>query len=465
MPTSRKELRNKILLFCILDVAVLSVGHATKISALVWSALAAFAIIVLFIPREKVFPVLLFFIPWATVMRLNTTSFSFYSIVIPVFFAAMVLFNAKGDEQVILDCKTLLITVSIVFLTLAAKLYWGYSFEMSYVMFILMLVFIPTYVKNFLSRLSFEECTIFYAFGIISASIASRILMAYPHMNQFIKVYEWEAVSLTRLSGFYGDSNFYSAQISASIGCLLVIAANKRRGQAVFYGILTLALIYFGLSSVSKSFIITLLIVLSIWLISFLSSTVTLSNKLAVLLCFAVLVTFVLTSSIFVDEIEMYLTRFGMADNAKNLTTGRTILWQEYFLFIRDNIAALLFGQGLSSALVYVGGVARSSHNVIIQAMYQLGFLGIISGIVWLNNLGKLIKSSGRRRVSASTRLFIAVFVFAFFLQWMSLDMLFFNDFYYLIVLFFLGKEYFVSQADRKNAVEPNDLNRRGTFA
>jgi hypothetical protein len=320
------------------------------------------------------------------------------------------------------------------------KLFSGNSFSMSYLIFIMMLVFIPIYLNLYKRKISFEWCIIFFSTGIISAGLSSKVLMNYSHMKQFIDVYELESVGLTRLSGFYGDANFYSAHILVAISGLLIIALNKNVKNTVLLIATAVVLIYFGLLSVSKMFLLDLLAILGIWIIAVISLRGKVGTKISTFVCVVVVVVFILLSGIFEDEINMYMIRFGMVDSTSSFTTGRSDLFSMYISFLGGNVTALLFGQGYTN--MFEGNTFAGSHNSILQAIFQFGCVGIIFLILWITQLSRIAGKVKKTSFSASNIYLILAFSVACFAPWFALDILFFDEFFYITILFFVGKRY-----------------------
>ena len=86
-----------------------------------------------------------------------------------------------------------------------------------------------------------------------------------------------------------------------------------------------------------------------------------------------VFLVYVASSSLFRDKIDVILTRFSWADNASELTTGRTDLWKIYLTAIFDSPRLLLLGQGFTNVLI----APKASHNTLIQLVYQFGILAV----------------------------------------------------------------------------------------
>ncbi len=67
----------KIIVCSIVDVLVLSYGHTVNINILILIGLIGFYAIVLFSPKSSFLPIMLFFLPWSPIMKLNHGDFTF----------------------------------------------------------------------------------------------------------------------------------------------------------------------------------------------------------------------------------------------------------------------------------------------------------------------------------------------------------------------------------------------------
>lgn len=428
-----------LLLLSIINIIVLSIGHTYDISLVLYISFIGFILLSLFGPKELFLPIMLFYLPWSPVMKTAPDSYTIYTIITPLFFLSMILESKKNritKETFSITRSTILLTASIVLLTLGVKLISGYSIELDYLMFLMMLLMIPTYIKHCRDKITFRTCIIFMTFGTISACIAAEILMSYPHMMRYINVYVWEQVGLLRTSGFYGDANFYSTHILVSICGLLILSASLRGKSCVFSFTAVVILVFFGAKSVSKMFLLTLGVIIVLWLISILCLRGKSLKKLGVITGLALAVVFILSSNLFADEINYYLFRFSTVDNATSFTTGRTDLWMNYISYLCGNPFVLLFGEGYTNILPDFGA---GSHSTIIQILYQFGLAGTILIIFWFIGFKNAVISREKTRKTAAQHYWVITFAIACFAPWLALDMLFFDEFFYITSLFFIG--------------------------
>lgn len=433
----RVDIRVKLILLALLNTGILSAGHVLISMPLIGLSFFAFILMVLFSPKEFFLPLMLFYLPWSPIMKLSPDSYTIFTIVLPLYFLHS-LVAAKGKEGLAFSHANLILTALMAVLLLSVKLINGLPVDPDALLFLLMMLFVPSYISKYHPSISFVTCSSFLSLGTISACIASKALVAYPHMLAYIVVETWEQMGLVRLSGFYGDANFYSIHILISIACLLILVFQQRGFPLALSMAGIILLIYFGTESVSKMFLLALLVILLIWLTSVFSLRQGLAKKTAVLGGIAILILLVLTSGIFAEQIDDYMFRFSLASDASSLTTGRSDIWANYFNYFISNPAVFFFGTGYTTAFPDFNA---ASHSTIIQMFYQLGLAGIILLFFWLWEFIRAVWPHGVSQ-SLTQRLLILMLGLACFLPWLALDMLFFDEFFYSIALFFIGSEH-----------------------
>ncbi|KQL17972.1 O-antigen ligase family protein [Cytobacillus solani] len=441
----------RLLFLSVACVFILSLGHAVNSKMLILMAIALFMGMTFFMDKRYFLPIMLFFLPWSPVLKFSPGTHSFYSMIVPCLFMLVILeYFIKNKKY---KLKFIFIPLFLSAYTLTIKLVNGIIPGNSHFFFILLIIFIPMYMHKYKDEINFETCVLFITTGVLSACFASKILMTLPHMVGYINVYTWKRMGLTRLSGFYGDANFYSVHILVAIACLLLTLKNTKKTISIMVQLLSIiALIYFGMLSVSKMFILCLVLMGGIWLFCFLIVRQSVMYKLKFLLFSVVILIAFFSSSLFTEQLNQYLIRFSMVSDAQSLTTGRSELVNMYIEYFMGNLNTLFFGMGLSP--VYVNGY--SSHNTIIQMIYQLGILGSILMIGWWRMVYKGL--SNKIKLSFVNSMYLLMIGVAYFLPWLSLEMLYFDEFFYITILVFISKNYLSSSQvvkENEGAVQP----------
>lgn len=289
---------------------------------------------------------------------------------------------------------------------------------------------------------SFYRITIFFACGIITAALTAQQIATLPNISQFIKVDSY--LTVTRLSGFYGDPNFYSAHIAACLaGTQLLLCHEKSRRRQIVLAILALVLLYCGLLSASKSFIIVTACLFLLWVPILLEKGTSSSRfRLFVgLLCAGIIIA---SSSAFHALLQIVDDRFAQASNLSELTTGRTDLWRNYIHEFLNNPITLLFGEGYTS----INLNNKASHNTLIQVVYQFGLIGMPLLISWVViSLRNLFTQLNAGHVKWKHALLMCVGVV---LPWMGIDILQFDEFFLLPVYAVIGIAYSTRSTENK---------------
>lgn len=420
-----KKGETQTLLLSIACACFLLVAQGLGISILIFAALACFLAMMVFAKDECIIPLFLFFIPFSTVLKVSVDSISFSSVGIVLVFALKCLTNLKTKVPTIL----IISIIGIVITSLLASIINNYGISPSYIMFVGMLVAFPLITIWTNNKVNYETCVLFYSLGIILATILSFIYRDNYNLLAYINVFMDETI-VERHCGFYADPNFYAAQIITAIGGQFLLI-NKKKNMKFWNVILLFALIVCGAYSVSKSFIICFFAVFLAWMFCQVKNGV--GNFVKVLFVISVVVAVVLGSGAFSNIVDQYLFRFGMAEDASSLTTGRSGLWREYLDFLINNPVDLLLGQGYTSVFK---GVHKGSHNSLIQCIYQLGIVGGVFFAYWFITVVGLLKT---RKVKFSYMILLVVSCFS---MWLGLDVMFFDDLFLTILLFAFGLKY-----------------------
>lgn len=272
----------------------------------------------------------------------------------------------------------------------------------------------------------------FFACGIFSAAILARLVAHYPNISRYIIVESY--LTVTRLSGFYGDPNFYSAHVAACLaGVLVLLSRETEKRRQILLAAVSVALLYCGLLSASKTFVLTVACLFLFWLPILLERGNYESARTRLLFGVLCAVAFVLVSPAFRQVIRIIGARFTEGEGLAGLTTNRTTLWLQYLTAFVHDIPLTLFGAGYTSVNLF----RKASHNTLIQAVYQFGILGIPLLLVWMwNMLADMFPESDKPLAGWKYTVLLCV---GSFLPWMALDILQYDEFFLLPVYVLLG--------------------------
>ncbi len=385
--------------------------------------------------RDMAVPILLFFLPWSPLMKLQPGTMSMYSIVLVAVLLILLLKNSKRFTVSHIFPAMLLLVLTIV-----VKMVTDDPIDNGYILFFACLLLFPLIASEKEKEYDYFTLVLFFSLGIITAALSAQQLMIFPTISRYVVVDAYQ--SITRLSGYYGDPNFYSAHVSAAISGVLVLILNETKFFRKIILYLALAvLLYCGFLSVSKSFALIIVCIALLWIIEILFRRGRISGKIMMLLALFVGVLFILSSVFFTDLIDMMIERFiGSGGDLSDLTTRRTELWLIYLREFEENPLLLIFGKGFSDDLIN----GRASHNILIQSVYQFGIIGtvVLGEWAWVY-IESMLKS---------IRIYLRDVVQGFILlggalgPWLALDTLMFDEFFLLPFFVSFGITYITNK-------------------
>ncbi len=437
-------IRTKVLflILCFVEAIWLLLAQVLGNTTLVLPCLGCFlALAVWSAIKGMALPVFLFFLPFAPLLKIRPGANSFFTLAL---IAVYLIYLAKSFKKT--EIYHWIPGLLVIVLTFVVKVAYGYDIDNSYLLFALSLLLMPFLSKEAGKQYDFFWLTLFFSFGIAFAAITAQFLAVIPTISRYIgtKV----LLGVVRRSGYYGDPNFYSAHITAALSAVLVLIANaaKKRRIALLF-LLAMLLIYCGLLSVSKMFLLVTVCLILFWMVDFIFKKGKLSAKLMIFLTFVVGAVFLLSSTVFTDLIGQLLARFLRDNSLSDFTTRRTELWLQYLRTFAENPAVLWFGHGYTA--ITVNG--RASHNTVIQGLFQLGITGCTLLAAWAFCFARTILAGIKVRLNILTQIFILLI--GAFGPWMALDYFFFDEFF-LISLFACIGITFVAEGSAKGKTE-----------
>ena len=401
------------------------------------------AVIVLATVNDMAIPVLLFFLPWSPLMKLRPGTTSVYTLAIIAVLLMLLLKNVKRFSIGHVFPAALLFALTVVVKTVTDA-----SMDASFILFFSCMLLFPLAANERGKSYDFYMLVVFFAVGIITSAISAQQLVIFPTISRYIIVIEYN--QLTRLSGYYGDPNFYAAHITAAIaGCVVLFLNEIGIKKKIALGVLFALLVYCGLLSVSKSFAFIFVCILLLWVIEILFKKGRISSKLTMILALAVGGMYILSSIVLTDLLDMMIDRFAGVGNISDFTTKRSELWVSYLRVFEEEPLVLLFGKGYTNNLIN----GRGSHNVLIQSVYQFGLVGSAMLLVWLFQYMKNVLRGMRFKTGHTVQLLILLG--GAIGPWLALDLLMFDEFFIIPYFVFLGMTYLydVGQKDETDGM------------
>lgn len=241
-------------------------------------------------------------------------------------------------------------------------LYQGSSFIVA--LFLVYLLFV------YREKIKVRKCADFLICGILATASISLLTLLFKSSS--FKIFDG-IDGFRRLKLLTDNENSLSIYCSLTLSYYVSSIVNGK-GNIIKNIIFSLVAIMFGLSTLSKCFL-----VICIFIICYLFLMLIYKYKLkSISFIVPTIVLLAIISYIFKGKIsttfERFFTKIGKF-TFSYLTTGRSELWTIYINKITSSIPNMLFGVGLfNERLIEIG-----PHNLLIHIIYRMGFIGLIS--------------------------------------------------------------------------------------
>lgn len=245
---------------------------------------------------------------------------------------------------------------------------------------------------------------------VINVTISSVYALLFRNSPKIIRIIGKEVPaflgsSLTRFQGLFRDPNYYMSLVIMSIVLLTLLKFQKHISKHRF--LLGMGCMFvFGALTYSKTFLLLLCLYWILCVIYLLRG-----NRWLLAIAFAACTAFLailLANTLFATT----LYRIASASSVSELTTGRSALFGTYFREILSSARVMLFGAGMSAAILEKG-----THNLFLEIQYYVGLIGLILYLFYFNTLAIWVRrkySTGKNAPGlfnySSLIIFIALF-------------------------------------------------------
>lgn len=195
--------------------------------------------------------------------------------------------------------------------------------------------------------------------GFVYAAVSEKALLTTYRYSRYI--------------GLAGDPNYYSATLVFALS--LVVVDILRLRKATFVNALCLSLFTFvGLSTLSRGFLLALVIVLSSFVLCLMfSRDFRFWDKMFLFLLMSLGFVFLFS------ETEIFAVLSDRISSPQDISNGRFVLWSAYIEEWKGDIVSTLFGFGETKSTSVFKNVGYVAHNTYIQALFELGLFGCLS--------------------------------------------------------------------------------------
>ena len=368
-----KKQRNTVILLGLL-LAVLILGRALS-NAFLYIFMMVSGLVFLFCDVAICFPLLMFVLPSATILKFSPDSMSFFTLLFFLVVAKMVLKVQKIKASLF---------VTLIFFVMFCLLFSGLGTLTTIVT--IAAGFIMIYCLRFIET-DAETSVLAFASGIIFTSLLSLFKAYFPIIDQFISVISMKTGETTvadRFAGLQYNPNFFTVDIILIIAGIVVLTYHKtaRKSYTLYLTLLSV----FGLMSVSKSFLVSFIVLIILWFVLSMKQGVQKLFKFLMIVLIAALVVYLFAY----ESINLYIFRLteDQGGSMGEFTTGRSDIWMDYLTGFVGDIKIFFLGNGINN---FVKSGA-SPHNTYLDLFYFMGIVGTVLFIMCLKmSLGRIV--------------------------------------------------------------------------
>jgi hypothetical protein len=284
---------------------------------------------------------------------------------------------------------------------------------------------------HFKDRIDFKTLTYLFIAGIFTASFIGLFVDVITNIGY--RVYEYREYGLVRFSGLTGNPNRLHAHLFVALNALFVLDFRKQISWKAFYPLVAV-LLALGISTISRTFIIIILVNIVLWVglklwrerLSALK-TIALVGMVVLAVC-AIMYPFTLANLMRMNVIpEREIVERSYDDKMRQYTDlgvhpshslwyhegsdvvdpgDRSVIWERNIEEWLKNPRTILFGNGLNSDNF---GLPHT-HNLYIHLLVKTGVIGVLLfALFWASLFYNLLKTK-KYKFDIVTLLLLAVF-------------------------------------------------------
>ncbi len=168
------------LVSCLAEVIFLLVSQIVGNTALLLVCLGTFLALVVFAAiKGMAVPILLFFMPFAPIIKPQPGTISFFTIALV---ATYVIYFVLGSRNI--NIYHWIPGLCLIATALVVKTFHGYAIENSFLLFSVSLLIVPLFTRELGKKYDFYWLTVFFALGIIIAAITAKYLVVFPSITR-----------------------------------------------------------------------------------------------------------------------------------------------------------------------------------------------------------------------------------------------------------------------------------------
>ncbi len=353
----KKDSMKYVITICLILTALI---FGRSVNNTMFYAFAGVSLVVfLFSSISHCFSLLLFLLPFASILKINVDGMSFFTILFFVFVLRMMI--AKKT----INTNVFMLLMLFVLFCLCFSGFAQITTIVTMIFGMVMLYHLRT------TKINVNSAVIAFSLGIVLSSSLALLKDVFPIVNTFVVDSMLRLDSqhyVVRFAGLQGNPNYYTLDILVVLSVIIVLMYHKSTPR--IYTVCLIALSAFGLMSVSKSFLLCWMLLIVFWFVLSIKQGVGNFMKFLMIGIIGCVVVYLYAY----DSINAYIFRF-IGDSGGtwgSITTGRTNIWKQYIDIIFNDIKIFLFGNGLNT----IASGLKGTHNTYLEALFSLGILG-----------------------------------------------------------------------------------------
>ena len=363
-----KKLSGRILILGVLTVLILLGTHSSIFSM---AAFVISALVVMFDKTHFKLAMIAYLMLQAHIFKISASGMSYFTFLVFLYIGLKLV-----EERTVLWTAILFIiyVLTVQFIRLDVNI----TDDIKLFGNVLFIGYALSEVRSYSEDDKGELC-VTYISGVIISSIMRFFDSPFFKISNYTAPLNTEGYGagierIVRFSGLYQDPNYYTVNLIMSL-CLIVVLFYKGKVPTLFCGLSAVALIYFGTLTYSKSFLLMLMLPLTMFMYAC-HRIGRIDVQVTSIVLIVAGIAIVLTNN--PDYLSSMLRR---VESGSSLTTGRSDLWVVYLGYIYNSPDVFFFGKGIGAGLL----LDHAPHNVYIDILYHLGIVGgflLISAIV-----------------------------------------------------------------------------------
>ena len=294
----------------------------------------------------------------------------------------------------------------------------------------------------------------YYSEGFAISTVIGLFANSIPAMEKMIHtnmvVVDGEVVDQDRFGSLFGDPNNFTA-LNCIVIAFILFCHKKLRFRHI---VLLTFLVVVGFFSYSKSYILTLAVIVLAYILK--SGQHIIRNLL--LLAAVGVVFLAVERALNLNVLDLLLSRFTGVESVDDLTTGRSELWKQYMDSIFADLKILMFGDGFNSRTM-----RWAAHNTFIEMLYRYGILGCA---LWSYGIFKCYKIVTKRDDGKKPKLVTTIPLWTMIAVYSFISVFHFGyvgfNIAMVIMAMYLPPE---EEEDPESQYNITDIDQEGTFA